>query len=125
MVYVLTVMAKDPSRVVRRQVAKNACQSLALLHTMGELKETVKKTKSLLVEEDGGSQDGKRETKKVEADNMFRALRKNEELGKNDVFRKHLMSIIMWVYLFYLQRFDFLTMLSGRRMLITKFAGVS
>lgn len=55
----------------------------------------MKKTKSLLVEEDGPSQESKKEPKKGEVDNMVRALRKNEELGKNEMFRKFLLPVIM------------------------------
>ena len=91
--YILTVMANDSSRIVRRQVARWAVQSLPLFHAMGDLKDPVKKAKSLLVEEDGASQDSKREVKK--SDDMQRALRKNEELGKNEIFRKFVMPTIM------------------------------
>ena len=87
-------MAHDPSRVVRRAVARWACQSLPLFHAMGELKDPVKKAKSLLVEEDGASQESKKEPKK--GDDMQRALRKNEELGKNEVFRKSVLPIVMY-----------------------------
>ena len=94
--YILTVMANDPSRIVRRQVARWACQSLPLFHAMGDLKDPIKKSKSLLVEEDGANQENKKEPKK--ADDMHRALRKNEELGKNEVFRKFVLPIIMFVF---------------------------
>src|SRR6201999_1423271 len=51
--YALAVVANDPSRVVRRHVARNVCHSLALLVQMGEMKASLKETESLLIEEDG------------------------------------------------------------------------
>ncbi len=93
--YILAVMANDPSRVIRRQVARNVCQSLALLVTMGLMKESVKKSKSaVLVEEDGASQEGEKDSKKNDID--FRSFRKNE-LGKNEMLRQSLLPIIMYV----------------------------
>ena len=72
MQYVLAVMANDSSRIIRRHVARNACQSLALLVSMGEL-DNSKNTKSVLLEEDGGSQEAKKEAKKSDIDIMIKA----------------------------------------------------
>jgi transcription initiation factor TFIID subunit 2 len=91
--YILAVMANDSSRVVRRHVARNACYSLALLVRMGEMKTGVKETESLLIEEDGNSQEKIKESKKSEMETMIKVLRKDREVGKNDVLRKYLMPI--------------------------------
>lgn len=92
--YVLAVMAHDPSRVIRRHVAQNACLSLALLVTMGEMK-TSKEAESVLIEEDGAGADKAKENKKSDVDLMIKALRKDRELGKNEVIREFLMPIAL------------------------------
>jgi transcription initiation factor TFIID subunit 2 len=97
MQYILVVMAKDSSRIVRRHVARNACQSLALLVTMGEL-DSGKKTKSVLVEEDGAGQDTKKETKKSEIEIMIKALRKDPEVGKNEAIRQFLIPMALYAF---------------------------
>ncbi|GBE77479.1 Transcription initiation factor TFIID subunit 2 [Sparassis crispa] len=93
--YILAVMANDPSRVIRRHVAQNACLSLALLVTMGDMK-TSKETESLLIEEDGtAAEKAKENNKKSDIDVMIKALRKDRELGKNEVIREFLMPIAL------------------------------
>ncbi|PCH34126.1 hypothetical protein WOLCODRAFT_130217 [Wolfiporia cocos MD-104 SS10] len=92
--YVLAVMASDPSRVIRRHVAQNACLSLALLVTMGEMK-TLKETESLLIEEDGTVAEKAKESKKSDIDFMIKAVRKDRELGKSEVIREFLMPIAL------------------------------
>jgi transcription initiation factor TFIID subunit 2 len=93
--YILAVAAGDSSRTVRRHVARNACQSLALLVSMGELKTTAKESESLLIEEDGSAQDKTKETKKSEVDSLVRTLRKDKEVGKNEMIREFLVPIAM------------------------------
>ncbi|KAI9057062.1 hypothetical protein FKP32DRAFT_1598551 [Trametes sanguinea] len=92
--YVLAVMANDSSRIIRRHVARNACQSLALLVTMGEMK-TPKEADSLLIEEDGNGGEKVKEHKKSEIDLMIKALRKDREVGKNEAIREFLMPIAL------------------------------
>ena len=92
--YILSVMAHDSSRIVRRHVARSACQSLALLVTMGEMK-TSKDADSLMIEEDGNGGEKVRENKKSEMDLMIKALRKDREVGKNEVIRELLMPIAL------------------------------
>lgn len=92
--YILTVMANDSSRIVRRHVARNACQSLALLVTMGDMK-TSKEADALIIEEDGNGGEKVKENKKSEIDLMIKALRKDREVGKNEVIRELLMPIAM------------------------------
>lgn len=98
--YILAVMASDSSRVVRRHVARNACHSLALLVTMGEMK-TPKDSESLLIEEDGNTPERAKENKKSDMDLMIKTLRKDREIGKNEVIREFLLPIAMWVLLPY------------------------
>ncbi|KAF8204343.1 hypothetical protein K438DRAFT_1716031 [Mycena galopus ATCC 62051] len=93
--YVLAVMAHDPSRSVRRHVARNACQSLALLVQMGDMKLNSKDPESLLIEEDGSIPDKNKESRKSEMDAMIKALRKDKEVGKNEVFRELVMPLAL------------------------------
>ena len=93
--YVFAVIANDSSRVVRRHVARNVCESLALLATIGEIKAPMKEAESLLIEEDGTAPDKTKENKKSETDLMIRALRKDREVGKNEILRKCAMPIIL------------------------------
>ncbi|KAG8219438.1 hypothetical protein J3R82DRAFT_365 [Butyriboletus roseoflavus] len=93
--YVLAVMANDPSRVVRRHVARCACQSLALLVSMGEMKNGLKDSESLLIEEDGSIPPQAKEVKKSDVDLMIKVLRKDREIGKNEVLREFLMPIVL------------------------------
>lgn len=95
--YVLAVMANDPSRVVRRHVARCACQSLALLVSMGEMKNALKDSESLLIEEDGSIPPQTKEAKKSDVDLMIKVLRKDREIGKNEVLREFLMPIVLYV----------------------------
>lgn len=95
MKYIFSVMAHDSSRVIRRHVARNACYSLALLVQMGEMKSSSKEAESLLIEEDGNSQEKTRESKKSEMETMIKILRKDREVGKNEVLREYLMPIAL------------------------------
>jgi transcription initiation factor TFIID subunit 2 len=96
--YVLAIMANDPSRVIRRHVARNACYSLALLVQMGDMRSSSKEAESLLIEEDGNSQEKAKESKKSEMEAMIKVLRKDRELGKNEVLREFLMPITLYVF---------------------------
>ena len=93
--YILAVAAGDSSRAVRRHVARNACQSLALLVSMGELKNSAKESETLLIEEDGSAQDKAKESKKSEVDSLVRTLRKDKEVGKNEMVREFLLPIAL------------------------------
>ncbi|KAF7302590.1 Bromo domain-containing protein [Mycena chlorophos] len=92
--YVLTVMAYDPSRTIRH-VARSACQSLALLVQMGEMKVASKDSESLLIEEDGSVPANHSQSRKTELDAMIKALRKDKEVGKNEVFREMMMPLVL------------------------------
>ena len=124
--YVLAIMANDPSRVIRRHVASNACYSLALLVQMGDMRSSSKEAESLLIEEDGNSQEKAKESKKSEMEAMIKVLRKDRELGKNEVLREFLMPITL--YVFHCRRLV-CSLLIRRfpecRRLITKFGGAS
>lgn len=95
--YILAVMANDPSRVIRRHVSKAACQSLAVLMSMGEMKATIKEQESLLIEEDGMMPEKTKEAKKSDVDIMIKVLRKDREIGKNEVLREFLMPVALCV----------------------------
>ncbi|KAJ7292844.1 hypothetical protein C8J57DRAFT_1444279 [Mycena rebaudengoi] len=95
MKYILSVMAHDPSRTIRRHVARNACQSLALLVQMGEMKFNSKDSESLLIEEDGSIPEKNKEPRRSEMETMIKALRKDKEVGKNEVFRELMMPLAL------------------------------
>jgi hypothetical protein len=97
MKYILSVMAHDPSRTIRRHVARNACQSLALLVQMGEMKFNSKDSESLLIEEDGSIPEKNKEPRRSEMETMIKALRKDKEVGKNEVFRELMMPLALCV----------------------------
>lgn len=96
MQYIMAVMAHDSSRIIRRHVARNAVQSLALLVSMGEM-EMAKKAKSVLVEEDGVNADNKKESQKSELDLLIKALRKDPDVGKNPMIRNFLLPLALYV----------------------------
>ena len=91
--YILATLANDSSRTVRRHVARNVCESLALLASIGEIKHASKDNESLLIEDDGTGTP--KEAKKSEVEMMIRALRKDKEVGKSDVLRDYVMPIIL------------------------------
>lgn len=95
--YVFAVMANDSSTIVKRHVAKSACYSLALLAQMGEMKAAIKEAESLLIEEDGNGNEKTKESKKSELDSWLKILRKDRELGKNEVVREFLLPIALYV----------------------------
>ncbi|EGO05242.1 hypothetical protein SERLA73DRAFT_82815 [Serpula lacrymans var. lacrymans S7.3] len=68
---------------------------LALLVSMGEMKNALKETESLLIEEDGSMPEKAKEVKKSEVDLMIKVLRKDREIGKNEVLREFLMPIAL------------------------------
>ncbi len=98
MSYVFAVIANDPSRIVRRHVARNTFESLAILATVGEMKSTGKETESLLIEEDGTTPDSKgKDLKKGETDLMIRAIRKDKEVGKSEFLREFVAPLALYV----------------------------
>jgi len=97
MKYIFAIIASDPSRVIRRHVAINACHSLALLVYMGEMKGSSKDAEALLIEEDGSIPENRKENKKSDVELMLKVLRKDKEVGKNDVLREFLMPLLLWV----------------------------
>lgn len=93
--YILAVVANDSSRTVRRYVARNMCESLALLASIGEIKAPTKENEALLIEEDGTNADKSKESRKSETEMMIRALRKDREVGKSEVLRKCVVPVIL------------------------------
>lgn len=94
--YILVVKANDSSRIVRRHVARSACQSLPLLVSMGEIR-TLKDNDTLMTEEDGLNVEKVKESKESDIDLMIKALRKDCEVGKNEATRGFLMYIALYV----------------------------
>ena len=97
MKYIFAIIANDPSRAIRRHVAINTCHSLALLVYMGEMKGSSKDAETLLIEEDGSIPENRRENKKSDVELMLKVLRKDKEVGKNDILREFLMPLLLWV----------------------------
>ena len=64
---------------------------------MGEMKSSSKESESLMIEEDGNAQENKKESKKSDLDIFIKTLRKDREVGKNEVIREFLMPIAMFV----------------------------
>ena len=97
MKYLFAIIASDPSRIIRRHVAINACHSLALLVYMGEMKGSSKDAETLLIEEDGSIPEKSKENRKSDVELMLKVLRKDKEVGKNDMLREFLMPLLLWV----------------------------
>ncbi|KIY52676.1 hypothetical protein FISHEDRAFT_63651 [Fistulina hepatica ATCC 64428] len=93
--YIFSVIANDPSRAVRRAVARGACVSLALLVQMGDIRTGSREAETLLIEEDGTTMDRQTEAKKSETETAIKALRKDKEVGKNEVLREWLFPLIL------------------------------
>ncbi|KAJ7610990.1 hypothetical protein FB45DRAFT_1120970 [Roridomyces roridus] len=93
--YVLAVMVHDPSRIIRRHVARSASTSLALLVQMGEMKSLNSKETEVLIEEDGSVNEKNKESRKSELESMLKALRKDKEVGKNEICRELMMPLAL------------------------------
>jgi transcription initiation factor TFIID subunit 2 len=92
--YLLTVVAHDPSRIIRRHVARCMAESLAILFHIGDIKQS-SKDDPLLIEEDGNVPDVVKESKKSEADMLVKSLRKGKDIGRNDVLRQDIMPVLL------------------------------
>jgi len=64
---------------------------------MGEMKNSMKDSESLLIEEDGSVPEKAKENKKSDVDFMIKVLRKDREIGKNEVMREFMMPIALYV----------------------------
>lgn len=93
--YLLAVISRDSSRVVSRHVASNMCESLAIQFTIGEIRMPAKEPEPILIEEDATKPEVAKEPKKSEVDMLIKTLRKDKEIGRNPVFRKHLMPMML------------------------------
>ena len=93
--YLLAIVSRDSSRVVARHVASNMCESLAIQFVIGEIRMTSKEPESILIEEDATKPEVNKEAKKSETDLMIKTLRKDKEIGKNQVLRKTLMKMML------------------------------
>lgn len=93
--YLLAVVSRDSSRVVARHVASNMCESLAIQFVIGEIRMASKEPEPILIEEDATKPEVAKETKKSETDLMIKTLRKDKEIGKNQVLRKNIMQMML------------------------------
>jgi transcription initiation factor TFIID subunit 2 len=67
--------------------------------SMGEMKTSIKESESLLIEEDGSVPEKVKDAgKRSEVDAMIKVLRKDREVGKNEVLREFLMPILLYVF---------------------------
>ena len=88
------------------------------------MKAAVKEAETLLIEEDGTANEKMKESKKSELDSWIKILRKDRELGKNEIIREFLMPIALYVAFSLLIRLSRkLTCSPECRQLITKSAG--
>ncbi|KAF8580130.1 hypothetical protein K439DRAFT_1648275 [Ramaria rubella] len=92
--YLLTVVAQDPSRNIRRHVARCMAESLAILFHIGDIKHT-SRDDPLLIEEDGNVPDIVKESKKSEAEMLVKSLRKARDIGRNEVLRHEIMPVLI------------------------------
>ncbi|KAB5593213.1 Transcription initiation factor TFIID subunit 2 [Ceratobasidium theobromae] len=90
--YIFAVIAHDPSREVRRHVARNLVTSLAVLHAIGDVRPGGREEPLLLIEEDG-STPAKDKAKKGEGDMLVKALKK--EVGRSKQLRDSIMPIML------------------------------
>ncbi|KZS93535.1 hypothetical protein SISNIDRAFT_441399 [Sistotremastrum niveocremeum HHB9708] len=96
MKYLFTVMSYDSSRIIRRHIARGMCESLAIQYSIGEIKSALSKDgESLLIEEDGNGGEKSKEARKTDPELMFRSLRRDREIGKNDVIRECLVPLLL------------------------------
>lgn len=96
MKYLFTVMSYDSSRLIRRHIARGMCESLAIQYSIGEIKSALSKDgESLLIEEDGNGGEKSKEARKTDPELMFRSLRRDREIGKNDVIRECLVPLLL------------------------------
>ncbi|KAF8603233.1 hypothetical protein BDV93DRAFT_556870 [Ceratobasidium sp. AG-I] len=92
--YIFAVIAHDPSRQVRRHVARSVITGLAVLYTVGDLRPPGKDEPMLLIEEDGSGKDKDKErVKKGEGEMLVKALKK--EVGRSKQMRDSIMPIML------------------------------
>ncbi|KAG9096358.1 hypothetical protein FRC06_008750 [Ceratobasidium sp. 370] len=90
--YVFAVIAHDPSREVRRHVARAVIAGLAVLHAIGDVRLAGKDEPLLLIEDDG-STPAKDKAKKGESDMLVKVLKK--EIGRSKQLRDSIMPIML------------------------------
>jgi len=93
--YIFSVMMNDSSARIRRNVARSICESLALLFTIGEIKTVAKDGDSLLIEEDGAAPERSQDARKQDPDQMLKSLKKDKEIGRNEVLRELIMPLLL------------------------------
>jgi transcription initiation factor TFIID subunit 2 len=118
--YIFSVIAHDPSREVRRHVARGVITGLAILHAIGEVRAQGKDEPMLLIEDDG-STPAKDKVKKGEGEMLVKVLKK--EVGRSKQLRDSIMPIMLCVLVPDSRSSRLIDFLLGRRMWITKCAG--
>ncbi|KAG8714750.1 hypothetical protein FRC11_007261 [Ceratobasidium sp. 423] len=89
--YIFAVVAHDPSREVRRHVARSIVTSLAVLHAVGDIRPGGREEPLLVVEDDAGAPKDK--AKKGEGDMLVKVLKK--EVGRSKQLRDSIMPIML------------------------------
>ncbi|KEP50373.1 transcription initiation factor TFIID subunit 2 [Rhizoctonia solani 123E] len=89
--YIFAVVAHDPSREIRRHVARSIVTSLAVLHALGDIRPGGREEPLLVVEDDGGAPKDK--AKKGEGDMLVKVLKK--EVGRSKQLRDSIMPIML------------------------------
>ncbi|KAG8680659.1 hypothetical protein FRC08_016121, partial [Ceratobasidium sp. 394] len=90
--YIFAVIAHDPSREVRRHVARAVIAGLAVLHAIGDVRPAGKDEPLLLIEDDG-STPARDKAKKGEGDMLVKVLKK--EIGRSKQLRDSIMPIML------------------------------
>ena len=83
--------------------------------TMGEM-EVAKKSKSVLVEEDGGGAESKKKNQESEIDLMFKVLRGDPDVGGDNILRNLLLPMTLYVEHLYIPSSSRLTLCSSSNM---------
>lgn len=94
--YLFAVVAHDPSRTVRRFVARALIDSLGILYTVGDVVYAPKDgEKSVLIEDDGSNSQKSKQLKKTQVELALKAIRKSA--GKFGTVREVLMPTLLYV----------------------------
>ena len=83
------MIASDPSRIVRRFVARAAITSLGILEAMGDIRYSAKDgEKPVLIEEDGAFSTNAKQARRGEAEQALKAIRRDagKQKGVREIF---------------------------------------
>ncbi|KAG8894105.1 hypothetical protein FRB99_001519, partial [Tulasnella sp. 403] len=92
--YIMSVIANDSSRIIRRHVARGACESLGILFAIGDIPWAGSKAQDILIEEDGSTPVAeKKNPRKKELETMTKSIRSGA--GRAASLRECIMPIIL------------------------------